>query len=113
MSREERRQYQRQMKSMERGPSLPPAARGRAERNAARREARRSRDAASTGTMGVGDWVRTVLLAALIGYFGFSLQWGEGMPRAAIVGVIVAVVALVLLVAIRLLRSRIPTPPLS
>ncbi|HEX7171011.1 MAG TPA: hypothetical protein VF365_00225 [Candidatus Limnocylindria bacterium] len=104
MSREERRAYQRQMKNMERGPALPPAARARAERNAVRR-ARRA-EATRPGEFSTRFWVRTVLIAAAVGFIGFSTQWGNGMPGALYVGLAVGAVALLLLVGFRLLQRR-------
>jgi len=104
MSREERRQYERMMKNMERGAALPPAARARAERNAARRDARRSKAEPAT-LFDTRFWVRTSLIAAAIGFFLFSLQW-PNMPFALYVGVIAAATALASQVGIRLLRRR-------
>jgi hypothetical protein len=106
MSREERRAYQRQMKSFERGPALPPAARARAERNAARRGARRS-TAEPSGPLSRRFVVRAVLAAIAIGFLGFSLQWSEGMPWAAYVGLTAGIIALVVIVAARLLMARV------
>ena len=103
MSREERRAYQRQMKDMERGPALPPAARARAERKAARRAQRAN--AARPGEFTTRYWIRTVLIAAAIGFVGFSLQW-PNMPFALYVGLAVAAVVLLLLVGFRLLQRR-------
>ena len=105
MSREERRAYERMMKNQERGPALPPAAKARAERNAARRAARRG-PAAPAGEFSTRFWVRTILIAAAIGFVGFSLQW-PNMPFAAYVGLGVAVVALALLVGFRLVQRRV------
>jgi hypothetical protein len=115
MSREERRAYQRQMKGIDRTPGLPPAARARAERNAERR-AQRSRQRPRTGVAGAAPfdrrfWLRTIVIAALAGYLGFSLQWGEGVARAAIVGVVVGGVVLALLVGFRYLQGRVPPRP--
>jgi hypothetical protein len=104
MSREERRAYQRQMKSIDRGPALPPAARARAERNAARR-ARRA-DAGRPGEITTRFWVRSVLIAAASGFLGFSTQWGNGMPGALYAGLAVGCVVLLLLVGVRLLQLR-------
>jgi len=109
MSREERRAYERQMKSMERGPALPPAARARAERNAARRAARRTASASSGG--GMRFWIRTVLVAVVLGFLAFSLQWGEGMPRALYAGLIVTGVALLLILGFRFLQGRVARAP--
>ena len=105
MSREERRQYARQMKSMERGPTLPPAARARAERNAARRAARHA-NAEPRGSFSTRFWIRTVLIAVAAGFFGLSLQWSNGMPQALYVGFIVGVVVFALLLGFRLLQRR-------
>ena len=66
MSREERRAYQRQMKSFEKGPTLPPAARARAERKAGGRGAQRSATEA-TGPLSRRYVLRTVLVAAVAG----------------------------------------------
>ena len=103
MSREERRAYQRQMKNMERGPALPPAARARAERNAARR-ARRG-EARRPGEFTTRFWVRSVLIAVAIGFIAFSTQW-PAMPGALYVGLAVATVILLLLVGFRFLQRR-------
>ncbi len=111
MSREERRQYQRQMRNMERGASLPPAARARAERNAARREARKPRAQREPGAIDVRFWVRAVVIAVALGFLGFSLQWSEGMPRALYAGLIVGAVALALVVGFRFLQRRVSTGP--
>jgi hypothetical protein len=90
------------MKNVERGPALPASARARAERKAARRSARRvDRPHAFTA----GYWVRTVLIAAAIGFVGFSLQW-PNMPFAAYVGVALGLAVLAILVGIRLLQRR-------
>jgi Flp pilus assembly protein TadB len=105
MSREERRQYARQMKSMERGPSLPPAARARAERNAARRAARQA-NAEPKGSFSTRFWVRTIVIAVAAGFFGLSVQWSEGMPRALYVGLIVGAVVFALLLGFRFLQRR-------
>src|ERR671915_14633 len=106
MSREERRAYQRQMKSYEKGPALPPAARARAERKAARREARSSTDEPSR-PLSRRFVVRAVLAAIAIGFLGFSLQWSEGMPRAAYVGLAAGLIALVVIVGARFLLARV------
>lgn len=92
------------MKGMERGASLPPAAKARADRNAARRAARKG-PAQSTGVLTTRFWVRSVLIAAAIGFVGFSLQW-PNLPFAFYVGLAVAVVALALQVGFRLLQRR-------
>ena len=105
MSREERRQYERMMKNMERGQTLPPAARARVERNAARRAARRS-EMEERGLFGVRFWVRTVLVALAVGFLALSLQWSEGLPRALYVGLIAGAFALAAQVALRLLQRR-------
>lgn len=108
MSREERRAYQRQMKTMERGPALPAAARARAERNAARR-ARRA-DVARPGGFTTRFWVRSALIAVAIGFVGFSLQW-PNMPFALYVGLAATAVALLLLVGFRFLQRRAAAAP--
>ncbi|HEU5326252.1 MAG TPA: hypothetical protein VFV59_10255 [Candidatus Limnocylindria bacterium] len=105
MSREERRQYQRMMRNMERGPALPPAARARAERNAARRERIRGRGS-TAGGLTRSFWVRSVAIALILGFVAFSLQWAEGMPFALYVGLAVSAVVLVLAAGFRFLQSR-------
>jgi len=105
MSREERRAYQRQMKNMERGPAVPPAARARAERNALRR-ARRGAGAGPPGAFTTRFWIRSVLIAVVIGFIAFSTQWGNGMPGALYVGLAVAAVVLLLLIGFRFLQRR-------
>ena len=105
MSREERRNYQRMMKNMERGPALPAAARARAERNAGRRAARKQQ---RTHAFTTGYWIRTVLIAVAIGFIAFSVQW-PNMPFAAYLGLVVGAVAFVILLGIRLLQRRTST----
>jgi Flp pilus assembly protein TadB len=106
MSREERRAYQRQMKAYEKGPALPPAARARAERNAARRDARRSTNEPSRPFSG-RFLLRAGLIALAAGFIAFSVQWAEGMPRALYVGLAVGALALVLILAVRFLMARV------
>jgi Flp pilus assembly protein TadB len=106
MSREERRNYQRMMKNMERGPALPPAARARAERNAQRRARRAQPEAA--GALSRRFWIRSLLIAMALGFVAFSLQWGNGMPFALYVGLAVGAVVLLLIVGFRLLQRRVP-----
>ena len=107
MSREERRNYERQMKKMERGPSLPPAAKARGERNAARRAAR-------SGPARASGWTaRAVLVAVIIaaaaGYVAFSFTFPT-MPLAVYVGLIVGVLVLAAQVGLRVLRGRMARP---
>ena len=106
MSREERRQYQRMMKNVDRAPALPPAARARAERSASRRAARAQ---ARSHGFTTGYWVRTLLIAVALGFVGFSVQW-PNMPFALYVGLVVAGIALAILVGIRLLQRRANPP---
>lgn len=110
MSREERRAYERQMKSMERGPALPPAARARAERNAVKRARRKQQEAAAGPGAFTRRWlIRTLIFSFLAGFLAFSLQWPE-MPRAMYIGLLVGVVVLGLLVGLRLLQRRVQPP---
>ena len=104
MSREERRQYQRQMKSMERGAALPPAARARVERNVARREARRAKTQ-PRAPFGRRFWIRTIFVAAAAGFLAFSFGWPE-MPFALYVGTAVGLVVAALIVGLQALRQR-------
>ena len=103
MSREERRNYERMMKNMERGPALPPGARQRAERKAARRSQRTA--VTRPGAFSTRFLVRTVVIAVAIGFLAFSFQW-PNMPFAAYLGVGVGVVALAVAIGLRLLQRR-------
>ncbi|MCA1588306.1 MAG: hypothetical protein LC744_06560 [Chloroflexi bacterium] len=105
MSREERRQYERMMRNMERGQSLPPAARARAERDAARR-ATRSAARPQTHAFTPRFLLVSLVIAAVAGLIGLSLVWSEGPPFALYVGLAVAAVTLALLVGFRLLQRR-------
>ena len=111
MSREERRQYERMMRNMERGPALPPAAKARAERNAARRARRRPQVPDVPGAFSRRWLIRTLIVAFVLGFIGFSLQWPE-MPWALYVGIVVGVITVALLAGFRLLQRRV-TPPAS
>lgn len=103
MSREERRNYERMMRNMERGPQLPPAARARAERNAQRRAAKASEPPTFAFTR------RFVIVSALIavaaGFGAFSILW-PNMPFALYVGLAVAVLVLAAQFGVRRLRAR-------
>lgn len=103
MSREERRNYERMMRNMERGPALPAAARARAERNAQRRAAR----VTQPPTFGFAPrfLIVSTLIAVAAGFLAFSLQWPK-MPIALYVGLAVTAVALAIQVGMRLLRRR-------
>jgi hypothetical protein len=103
MSREERRQYQRMMKGADRAPQLPPAARVRAERMRARREATRASGELPGWTFRF--WVRSIAIAAIAGLIGLSFGW-PAMPEALYVGLAVAGVMLLLLVGFRVLQRR-------
>ena len=98
MSREERRNYQRQMRSIDRTPSLPPAARARADRNAAKRAEGRGGPATYAYTR------RFLLLAVIIalaaGYGAFSILW-PNLPFAIFVGIGVAVLAFAIVLGFR------------
>lgn len=99
------------MKSMERGPALPPAAKARAERNAERRARRQSTSKADApGSLSRRYVLRALLIAVAAGFLAFSVQWGEGMPRALYAGLIVAVVALGLVLGFRFLQRRAIPP---
>lgn len=108
MSREERRNYQRMMKNMERGPALPPAARARAERNAQRRARRAQPEPA--GALSRRFWIRSVLVATAVGFLAFSLQWGSGMPFALYAGAAAGLLVLGVIVGFRLLQRRGAAP---
>lgn len=99
------------MRNMERGPAVPPAARARAERNAARRERRKQQKAAAPGAFTRGWLIRTFLIAFVVGFLAFSLQWPD-MPWAMYVGIAVALGIAGLLVGFRLLQRRV-SPPAS
>ena len=106
MSREERRNYERMMRNVERGPALPPGAKARAERNAARRAQRQGAQPASPAGLTRRFAAFAVLAALAAGYVGFSLTW-PNMPFAAYVGVAVGILALALAFGLRLLQRRV------
>ena len=103
MSREERRNYERMMRNMERGPQLPPAAKARAERNAQRRAARAS--VPPTYAFTPRFLIVSMLVAAAAGFLAFSLQW-PNMPFALYVGLGVTALILAVQVGLRRLRRR-------
>lgn len=105
MSREERRNYQRQMRNMDRGPALPPAAKARVERKA-RRAARGT--PASPGGFTTRFWIITALIALAAGYMAFSIQFHD-LPFAIYLGLIVTVIVAAVLVGVRLLQRRAGT----
>ena len=104
MSREERRSYQRHMRTIDRTPSLPPAAKARAERNAAKRAAGRGAGP-STHELTRRYLVMAVLIALAVGYVTFSLLW-PNMPFAALAGVAAAIVAFALAIGFRYAQRR-------
>jgi hypothetical protein len=106
MSREERRNYERMMRNVERGPALPPSARARADRNAARRAQRQGPQPPSPGGFTRRFVIMAVLAALAVGYAAFSVTWPT-MPLAAYVGVAAGIVALGLMVGFRLLQRRV------
>jgi hypothetical protein len=106
MSREERRNYERMMRNVERGPSLPPAARTRAERNAARRAQRQEPRPASPAGFTRRFLVIAILTALAVGYTAFSLTW-PNMPFAAYVGVAVGALTFAAAFGVRLLQRRV------
>ena len=103
MSREERRNYERMMRNMERGPQLPPAARARAERNAQRRAAKASEPPTFAFTRRFV--IVSTLIAVAAGFVAFSIQW-PNMPFALYVGLAVAVLVLAAQFGLRRLRAR-------
>jgi hypothetical protein len=106
MSREERRNYERMMRNVERGPALPPGAKARAERNAARRAQRQGPQPASSAGVTRRFTVIAILAALAIGYAGFSVTW-PNMPFAAIVGVAVGILTFAVAIGFRLLQRRV------
>jgi hypothetical protein len=106
MSREERRNYERMMRNMERGPQLPPAAKARAERNAQRRAARAS--VPPTYAFTPRFLIVSMLIAVAAGFVAFSLQW-PNMPFALYLGLGVTALVLGVQVGMRLLRRRAAT----
>jgi hypothetical protein len=103
MSREERRAYQRMMRNVEREPSLPPAARARAERTRAKREQRK---AERSYAFSAAFWIRSLLIAGIAGLIGLSLQWDQGMPVAGYIGLAAGAVFLAIQVGFRLVQRR-------
>jgi len=103
MSREERRNYERMMRNMEKGPALPPAAKARAERNAQRRAARVT--APPTFAFTPRFIILSMVIALAAGYIAFSLQF-RNMPFALYLGVAVTAVVLGIQFGIRMLRRR-------
>ena len=103
MSREERRNYERMMRNMERGPQLPPAARARAERNAQRRAAKASGPPTFAFTRRFV--IVSTLIAVAAGFVAFSILW-PNMPFALYVGLAVAVLVLAAQFGVRRLRAR-------
>ena len=91
------------MRSMERGPALPPAAKARAERNAARRAARAT--SARPGELTTRFWIMTTIAALAAGYTAFSVQF-HNLPFAIYLGVIVSVFVVAAAVGLRLLQRR-------
>ena len=112
MSREERRNYERMMRNVERGPALPPAAKARADRNAARRAQRQAPGPASPAGVTRRFVIMAILVALAVGYAAFSITW-PNMPFAAYVGVAVGILTLALAFGIRLLQRRIVGAGLS
>jgi len=98
------------MKAYDKTPALPPAARARAERKAARREAQRS-TTERAGPFSTRFLLRAGLVALAVGFLGFSVQWGEGMPRALYVGLAAGAIALVTVLALRFLMARVSRAP--
>ena len=96
------------MRNMERGPTLPPAAKARAERNAARRAARQA-PSRPAGTFTRRFVLVATLVVLAVGYVAFSVLW-PNMPFAAYVGVAAGLAALVVQVGLRLVQRRV-TPP--
>jgi len=103
MSREERRNYERMMRNVEKGPALPPAAKARAERNAQRRAAR----VTEPPTFGFTRRfiIVSMLIAVAAGFAAFSIQW-PNMPLALYLGLAVTTLALAIQAGIRILRRR-------
>jgi hypothetical protein len=99
MSRAERRQYQRMMKGQD--PYAPgPRAGGR--RPPRRPGSREPRDWAFHR----GFWLRSVVLAAVVGVTGLSLVWQSGAERALLVGAGAAAATIGVLVVLRLVLRR-------
>jgi hypothetical protein len=103
MSREERRNYERMMRNMERGPALPPSARARAERNAQRRAARAA--APPTFAFTPRFLIVSLLMALALGYLAFSLAY-PNMPLALYVGLGVAALVMAVQIGVRMMRRR-------
>jgi len=99
MSRAERRQYQRMMKGQD--PYAPgPKVGGR--RPPRRPGPREPRD----WSFHRGFWLRSILIAAVVGLIGLSLVWQSGAEQALLVGAGAAAATIGLLVGSRLLLRR-------
>lgn len=98
MSRAERRQYQRMMKGQD-PYALPPKSGGRPPR---RPRAGAPRD----WSFNRGFWVKSVLVAAVVGVIGLSLVWSSGAQTAALAGLGAAAAVIAVLVGLRLLLRR-------
>ena len=106
MSREERRNYERMMRNVERGPALPSAARARAERNAARRVQRQRTSPSAAGSFSGRFLIVSVVASLAVGYAAFSFAW-PNMPFAAYVGMAAGLLALGLMIGFRLIQRRV------
>lgn len=93
------------MKSFEKGPALPPGARARAERKAARRGTQHA-TTEPAGPLSRRYVLRAALVAFVAGLIGFSVQWSEGMPRALYIGLAVTAVVLLVALGFRYLMAR-------
>lgn len=103
MSRAERRAYERMTKNQDpRALPTNPAQKARAERIAQRRAtAKATAPARASGTY----WIRSAILAVIVGLLAFSMQW-PAMPQAMYVGLGVAAVVLVAAFVLRSGLSR-------
>jgi hypothetical protein len=103
MSRAERRQYQKMMKSQDPyAPRTPPGG-GRPPK---KRTARAPRDWSFTR----GFWLRSVGIAAVAGVVALSVAWSSGAETALLAGGAVAVGVLGILALVRLFLQRRTAP---
>ena len=92
-------------RGMDRAPALPPAAKARLERNAARRGARRAAGAegASRG-LTLRFWAVSLIVGAAVGYLAWSVYHRESF--GVLIGLGVGLLTVATAVGLRLVQRR-------